>query len=76
MVHKINLQREKLREAFIRNNIDLNKVVNFWGMKIPLGEAINKMDKDDIKDGYKMIEEKALPDFPTFVMKIKKVKVK
>jgi hypothetical protein len=54
--------RERLRKAYIKAGYDLKANVDFWGMKISLDEAINKMDKGDIKDGYKQIRWNAYVD--------------
>ena len=61
MVHKSKSQQEKLRKDLVANGISLNKVVDFWGKKKTLGDAIKFMDKDDIEDAYRMIAEKDLP---------------
>lgn len=60
-------KREKLKKDYLKAGFDLNKIVDFWGKKMKLVDAIVKMDKDDISDGYKQINwdayVKAHPEF-------------
>lgn len=55
MTHITKIQKRRIREEYVKNNFDLNNIVDFWGQKMRLDDAIEKFDSDDLQDAKKQI---------------------
>jgi hypothetical protein len=53
---KLKKAREAVRTAYTKINHPMDTVVDFWGKKMTLDEAINMMDSDDLRGARAQIK--------------------